>query len=113
MIEEKGAQRAGAIPEDCSEQTKRRVRQHIARRLRFARGALDVGCGACGLDRFLAEQNSQGVVGVSISDGNFPGNEALGEWVGRRKADPPRAAPPFGAGNAAQGRACPQGRDGQ
>ena len=75
------------VPEDYYEQVKERLRQRIAGRLRFARRVLDVGCGSCELDRFLAEQNGQDVVGVDISDGSFPGNEALGGRLRCRKAD--------------------------
>lgn len=76
-----------ALPEDYYEQIKDQVRRRIAGRLRFARRVLDVGCGSCELDRFLAKQNRQDVIGVDISDGSFPGDEALGERVRCRKAD--------------------------
>jgi len=76
-----------ALPEDYYEQIKDQVRRRIAGRLRFAGRVLDLGCGSCELDGFLAEQNGQDVVGVDISDGSFPGNEALGERVRCRKAD--------------------------
>jgi len=76
-----------ALPEDYYEQIKDQVRRRIAGRLHFARLVLDLGCGSCELDRFLAQQNGQDVVGVDISDGSFPGNEALGERVMCRKAD--------------------------
>jgi len=75
------------LPEDYYEQIKDRVRRRIAGRLRSARRVLDLGCGSCELDRFLAEQNGQDVVGVDISDGSFPGNDALCERVRCRKAD--------------------------
>jgi len=78
---------AEVLPDDYYERIKEWLRRRIAMRLRFAGRVLDVGCGSCELDRFLAQQNRQDVIGVDISDGNFPGNEALGERVRCRKAD--------------------------
>lgn len=75
------------VPEDYYEQVKDQVRRRIAAQLRFAHRVLDVGCGSCELDRFLAEQNGQEVVGVDISGGSFPANDALGERVRCWKAD--------------------------
>jgi len=78
---------AQVLPDDYYERIKEWLRRRIAGRLRFAGRVLDMGCGSCELDRFLARQNRQEVIGVDISGGNFPGNEALGERVRCRKAD--------------------------
>ncbi len=87
MLNEKEPHRASAVPEDYYEQIKERLRRRIARRLRSARRVLDVGCGSCELDRFLAEQNRQEVVGVDISGTSFPEDDGAQGRVECRKAD--------------------------
>jgi len=87
MLQGEKTPETGALPDDYYERIKDRLRRRIARQLRFAAEVLDLGCGSCELDCFLARENGQHVVGVDISDGSFPATHAQGERVECRKAD--------------------------
>jgi len=75
------------VPEDFYEQIKDRIRTCIAAKLRFASQVVDLGCGSCDLDRFLARQNWQHVIGVDISGSSFPEDKGTPGGVECRKAD--------------------------
>jgi ubiquinone/menaquinone biosynthesis C-methylase UbiE len=70
-------QRAIGVPDDLYEKMRPRLYRRIGEELRDARCVLDIGCGGCGLGRFLAQTHGQRVVGVDISDGSFPGRHEL------------------------------------
>jgi len=75
------------LPDDFYERIKHRLYRRICRELRSARQVLDIGCGACELDRFIAEQNGAHVLGLDISDGKFPQEEFLSRRVKCRKGN--------------------------
>lgn len=75
------------VPEDFYEQVKDRIRTRIAAKLRFAGQVVDLGCGSCELDRFLARENQQHVIGVDISDSGFPEDKGTEGRVECLKAD--------------------------
>ncbi|MGB2986378.1 MAG: class I SAM-dependent methyltransferase [Phycisphaerae bacterium] len=51
---------------------KPRLYRRIGREVRLAGRVLDLGCGACGLVRYLAQAYGQHVTGVDISSVDFP-----------------------------------------
>ncbi|MCK4341836.1 MAG: class I SAM-dependent methyltransferase [Phycisphaerae bacterium] len=51
---------------------KPRLYERIGRELRLAGRVLDLGCGACGLVKYLAQVYRQHVTGVDISSADFP-----------------------------------------
>jgi len=75
--------RSAGIPDDFYENIKPRLWRRIGRELRLAHRVLDLGCGGCELDRYLALTYRQRVTGVDISDGSFPGREASRTGRGR------------------------------
>ena len=87
MSEEREACRREAVPEDFYERIKQEVQKRIAAKLRFAGRVVDLGCGSCELDRFLACENRQHVIGVDISGGSFPEEGAAQGRIECRKAD--------------------------
>jgi len=74
------------LTEDFYERLRDRLYRRVARALEDADLVVELGCGSCGLARFLAERNGQDVVGVDVSDAGFP-HEAAGQHVSCRKAD--------------------------
>jgi len=64
--------RAASLPDDFYEKIGPRLHQRIGEEVREARRVLDLGCGGCELDRFLAETNGHEVIGVDVDDGSFP-----------------------------------------
>jgi ubiquinone/menaquinone biosynthesis C-methylase UbiE len=66
-----------SAPDNFYEKIKPRLRQRIGEELRTARRVLDLGCGNCGLDRYLARKYRKEVTGVDISDGSFPSQGSL------------------------------------
>ncbi|HUW32174.1 MAG TPA: class I SAM-dependent methyltransferase [Planctomycetota bacterium] len=60
------------IPDDFYERIKPRLYRRIGRELRLARYVLDLGCGSCGLVRYLAETYRQQVTGVDVVPDSFP-----------------------------------------
>jgi len=64
--------RAPAVPRDFYERIHDRLWERIGRELSLAHRVLDVGCGNCGLVRFLRRRYRQRVTGVDISDGKLP-----------------------------------------
>ncbi|MFA5238186.1 MAG: methyltransferase domain-containing protein [Phycisphaerae bacterium] len=63
---------AAKLPDNFYEKIKPRLYQRIGRDLRLAYRVFDLGCGACGLVRYLSETYNQRVVGVDISTSSFP-----------------------------------------
>jgi ubiquinone/menaquinone biosynthesis C-methylase UbiE len=61
-----------ALNHDFYDRIKPRLHQRIGRELRLAGRVLDLGCGACGLVRYLAHAYGQHVTGVDISSADFP-----------------------------------------
>lgn len=86
-IKQKDRQKPMEFPDDFYERIKNRLYRRICRELQSARHVLDIGCGACELDRFIAEQNGAHVLGLDISDGKFPQEEILSPRVKCRKGD--------------------------
>ena len=84
--------RVADLPEDFYTQIKGTLQQRIAERLGSARHVLDVGCGSCDLARFLATNNRQHVVGVDVSDHNFPDQDLDDETVECHRTDARRLA---------------------
>jgi len=60
------------LKHDFYERIKPRLHKRIARELRLARHVLDLGCGSCGLVRYLAETCRQEVTGVDVVSDGFP-----------------------------------------
>ena len=60
------------IPEDLYERIKPRLRRRIAEELRPMRCILDLGCGNCDLEQYLAGEDQHVVTGVDVRDGSFP-----------------------------------------
>ena len=68
---------AVGLPDDFYEKIRPRLYQRIGEELREARRVLDLGCGDCGLGRFLTETHGQEVIGVDVADGSFPDRHGL------------------------------------
>lgn len=75
------------MPDDFYERVDADVRQRIARAVREAHSVLDLGCGGCSLDEFLAERNGQRVVGVDLVADGFPDPETRAANVDCRQSD--------------------------
>ena len=60
------------IQDDFYEKIKPRLHRRIGRELRLAGRVLDLGCGACDLVQYMARTYHQKVIGVDVSNGNFP-----------------------------------------
>ena len=58
--------------DDFYESVKPELRRRIAEELCSARRVLDLGCGNCELDQYLANEHRKEVTGVDISNGSFP-----------------------------------------
>jgi len=67
-----GRENSQSLPDNFYETIKPRLRLSIGKELRTARRVLDLGCGNCDLDRYLADKYRLKVTGVDISDGSFP-----------------------------------------
>jgi SAM-dependent methyltransferase len=61
-----------SLPETFYDDLKPQLRSRIARAVSGAGKIVDLGCGNCDLAFFLAESNEQEVIGVDISDADFP-----------------------------------------
>ena len=61
-----------ALNDEFYERIKPRLYERIGRELRLAGRVLDLGCGACGLVKYLARVYRQHVTGVDISSADFP-----------------------------------------
>jgi ubiquinone/menaquinone biosynthesis C-methylase UbiE len=61
-----------ALNHEFYERIKPRLYERIGRELRLAGRVLDLGCGACGLAKYLARVYRQHVTGVDISSVDFP-----------------------------------------
>lgn len=61
-----------ALNDEFYERIKPRLYERIGRELRLAGRVLDLGCGACGLAKYLARVYRQHVTGVDISSADFP-----------------------------------------
>jgi SAM-dependent methyltransferase len=59
-------------PENFYDELKEEIHALIAKTVRQARTVVDLGCGSCDLAFFLAESNCQEVIGVDVSDADFP-----------------------------------------
>jgi len=69
-------------PDNFYDKIKSRLHRRIARDLRLAGRVLDLGCGSCGLVRYLAEVYHQRATGVDISSAGFPkGRRSKGSRV--------------------------------
>jgi len=64
-----------SAPDNFYEKIKPRLRRRIGEELRAARRVLDLGCGNCDLDRYLASRYRTEVTGVDTSDRSFPQRE--------------------------------------
>jgi len=71
------------LPDDFYERIKSQLYKRIGKELRFAHRVIDLGCGSCGLARFLTETNGQQVTGVDIYDVNFPGEDDHASYAQR------------------------------
>ena len=76
-----------ALPNDFYEHIKGQLHRRICRELRSLKRLLDIGCGACELDRLIARQNRGHIIGLDISDTKFPGKEIRVRGVQCRKGD--------------------------
>ena len=61
-----------ALNDEFYKRIKPRLYERIGRELRLAGRVLDLGCGACGLVKYLARVYSQRVTGFDISAADFP-----------------------------------------
>jgi hypothetical protein len=61
---EKETHKRLGLPDDFYERIKGRLHRRICRELRSAKRLLDIGCGACELDRFIAEHLVPGPEGT-------------------------------------------------
>ena len=61
-----------AVNDEFYERVKPRLHERIGRELRLAGRVLDLGCGACGLAKYLARVYRQHVTGIDISSADFP-----------------------------------------
>ncbi|MBN1488486.1 MAG: methyltransferase domain-containing protein [Phycisphaerae bacterium] len=61
-----------AVTDDFYETIKPRLHRRIGREVRVAHRVLDLGCGSCGLVRYLADACKQQVTGVDITSDSFP-----------------------------------------
>jgi len=67
-----GAPKSQNAPDNFYETIKPGLRERIGEELQSARRVLDLGCGNCELDRYLASKYRLEVTGVDISDDSFP-----------------------------------------
>jgi len=77
----------GTSPDNHYDRIKDWLWRRIAWEVRFARHVLDIGCGSCELDRFVARENRQDVLGIDISDGSFPEDQGANSQLDCRRAD--------------------------
>ncbi|RLB77858.1 MAG: hypothetical protein DRH24_15475 [Deltaproteobacteria bacterium] len=60
------------LPDNFYDKIKPRLYQRIGKELRLAYRVLDLGCGACELVQYLADNYKQLVTGIDISGESFP-----------------------------------------
>ncbi len=58
--------------ENFYERAKKRAYTRILAEVKDARHILDVGCGSCGLAKFIAQRTRSKVTGIDITDVDFP-----------------------------------------
>jgi len=60
------------LNQDFYEQIKPRLFRRVGRELRLAGRVFDLGCGSCGLVKYLADRYGQRITGVDVSSQSFP-----------------------------------------